>query len=354
MLKKIEILFRKFIFKLLIVLSSRKRGTSHPELKKINRVTFIRLNRIGDALVVTPIFSALKKYYNFQIVVLADRKNFFVFKNNPHIDEIITFQKGISGIKSAITVLNNSEIVVDLHDDVSTTVSYLIALCKSPYKFALKKENFNLFSHTISKPDPTESHVIDRVLKLLELFDLEKPVNANVEFYPSHDALETVSKKMNELNPEKIFHLGINISAGSDARFWGVNRYRELIREVLAKYNNIHITLLAAPGDIAAGEEISHELCSLYYSNSFEEFGAFISKLDLLFTPDTSTVHLASSSKIPMFGLYVKYNTNNKIWYPYKSNYDCVITEEPNFDNLDTDKVIPSFLAFFEKNYYEK
>lgn len=336
------------------MLSSRKRSSVSPDFEKVKSVTFIRLNRIGDALVVTPLFSILKKHFNFKITVLADRKNSFVFRNNPHIDEIVVFRKGFGGIKSALNTLNQSDIVVDLHDDVSTTVSYLVALSKVPFKFALKKENYKLFSHTSTKPAPGQSHVIDRIIRILDLFSVADIADVNVEFYPSGNAIHEVEDKIKVLNPSGNFHIGINISAGSDARFWGEERYRELIKSIKEKYNDVTITLLSAPDDKIAGETISRDLCNFYFSKSFEEFGAFISKLDLLFTPDTSTVHLASSAKIPMFGLYVKYNTENKIWYPYKSKYDCVITEEPNFDNLDTTQVIPKFLVFLEKIYNGK
>jgi len=354
MLKEIEILFRKMIFRMLIAVSKRKRNTNVPDFSNINNVAFIRLNRIGDALVTTPIFSVLKKKYNFSVTVVADKKNAFVFRNNPHIDNIIVFKKGFKGLKEVLKELNKMDIVVDLHDDVSTTVSYLVAFSKVPYKFALEKENYKLFSSTIAKKDAAESHVIDRVSSILRLFSITEHKKLNVEFYPSKTAKENINNIVKKLNPAERFFIGFNISAGSDARFWGVERFRTLISLVKEKYPDIFTLVLSAPDDIDKARDISEGLTEHYCSQSFEEFAVMISQLDFLFTPDTSTVHLASSAKIPMFGLYVKYNTSNQIWYPYCSKYEAVITEEPNFENLDIDQVAPKFLKFLEKIYNEK
>jgi ADP-heptose:LPS heptosyltransferase len=83
-------------------------------------------------------------------------------------------------------------------------------------------------------------------------------------------------------------------------------------------------------------------------SPDFDEFCAAISKLDFLFTPDTSAVHIASAFNIPVFGLYVKYNTNDMIWSPYKSKFECIITTEPNLNTVSFEDTIAKFKPFFE------
>jgi len=74
-----------------------------------------------------------------------------------------------------------------------------------------------------------------------------------------------------------------------------------------------------------------------------------MSKIDMLFSPDTATVHLAAIYKVPVFGIYVKYNTEDMIWYPYGCDFDCVITKEPTVQNLSFNDVIAKFKPFLEK-----
>jgi len=85
-------------------------------------------------------------------------------------------------------------------------------------------------------------------------------------------------------------------------------------------------------------------------SKEFDTFAAGISKLNFLFTPDTSVVHIASIYKIPVFGLYVKYNTQDMIWSPYNTEFDCIVTEEPTLKNISFEEVINKFIPFLERN----
>ena len=81
-------------------------------------------------MVTTPLLDEVKKNIGCKVYVLADSKNYFIFKNNPSIDEIKIFNKGFSGIFEVREFIKQNKIdtIVDLHDDVSTTVSFIIAL----------------------------------------------------------------------------------------------------------------------------------------------------------------------------------------------------------------------------------
>ena len=151
---------------------------------------FIRLNRIGDALVVTPLFHIVKENLGCQIDILADKKNYFIFENNKFIDNVLTFAKGINGFLSKLKKINklNCDAVIDLHDDISTTVSFLIVLSKSRYKIGMNKGNEKIYTHTIKKLNSTEHHVIDRIMEFSKLFNISFSSNdINIEYYPNCD-----------------------------------------------------------------------------------------------------------------------------------------------------------------------
>ena len=69
----------------------------------------------------------------------------------------------------------------------------------------------------------------------------------------------------------------------------------------------------------------------------------------MLFSPDTATIHLASIHKKPVFGIYVQYNTDDMVWSPYRSDFDCVITKEPTLENVKFEDVILKFEPFLQK-----
>jgi hypothetical protein len=71
-MKKIEYIFKNLLLQLLIFFSSfRRKSESKKEFKK---VLFVRLNKIGDALVTTPLLFEIKSRLKCSVFVLADKK----------------------------------------------------------------------------------------------------------------------------------------------------------------------------------------------------------------------------------------------------------------------------------------
>ncbi len=353
-MKNIEMHIRRFLLVILLLFKKKKVTNELPVINKNSKILFIRLNKIGDALITTPLLKLIKGQTGCKIYVLASRNNHFVFDSSNFVDEIIVFKKNLRNIPSLIKLINshNFDAIVDLHDDVSSTVSYLMAFTKSKYKFGLQKSNDKLFTHTVNKLDPSRFHIIERVMEFGKLFQLNNvdSTSVNISYTPRQQSILLANTFLENHFTSKKFLLGINISASNDARFWGVSNYRNLIDELVNyKFN---ILLMCAETELQHAVAISENKIPIYYPN-FDEFCAIIPKLDLLFTPDTSIVHVASAFNTPVFGLYVKYNTTDKIWSPYKSQFDYVVTEEPTLHNISFESVKKKFIPFLEKLYYE-
>ena len=141
MMKRIEIFLRQIILKVLLFSSKRKTSAEYPAVTKQSNVLFIRLNRIGDGLVTTPLLTQIKKEIGCTIFVLADVHNHFIFEHCPAVDKTIIYKKGIMGIRHLKSTLEHNKIdtIVDLHDDVSTTISFILQMSKTRQIFGLKK-----------------------------------------------------------------------------------------------------------------------------------------------------------------------------------------------------------------------
>lgn len=352
-MKKIEIFFRKLVLKLLLILKGGHHNMPLPVIDKSSKLLFVRLNRIGDALVTTPLLSKIKEQYDCHITVLADDKNYFVFEKCSFVDEVLVYKKKSQSLFSLINLLNhkNFDIVADLHDDVSTTVSIIISFLQIKYKFGFSKGTSKLYSHVIPKPDPSSNHVIDRLMDFRKLFDFSIESNEiNVKFESTVSDIEKTDFYLGNNFQISRFLLGINISAGSEARFWGTENYQLLIKSL--KQFKINILILCSEKDLEFALKISDGKHPVFHTSDFNEFATMINNLNFLFSPDTSIIHIASAFRVPVFGLYVKYNTEDQIWYPYKSKYDAIITEEPNLNNVTFKEVENKFIPFFESIYY--
>lgn len=355
MLKKIEIGLKKILLTLFLFYYRDKKNIPDISDFRNKKVLFIRLNRIGDALVTTPLLYLLKTKLNITIHILADKKNYFVFSGQNYIDKTIIFNKGIKGFKDFRQILlnENYDCIVDLHDDTSATVSFLLSMVSNAHVFGLKKQYISLYTKTIDRPDSTNVHVVERIAEIAKLFNIKIDKDElNIKFDYSNDDIQHVNDFLSQAYTNKKPLIGINIIAGNKSRFWGINRFGLLIK-LLDKYD-VNIIIITTPQEIKTAYDISNGKIPVYYSNKFTRISALVSKLDFLFTPDTSIVHLASIYKVPVFGLYVKYKTSDIIWYSYKSEHEEYITEEENFDNLNFDLIENKFVKFFEKILNEK
>ena len=349
-MKVIENYLKNLLLRLLLFFNPAKGKHFKNKVSDQEKILFIRLNRIGDALVVTPLLHEVRKNIKAKIYLLADKKNYMAFNNNPDIDELLIFNKGIKGFFEIRKLVRNEGIntFVDAHDDVSTTVSFLVALTKASNKFALEKDNKNIYTKTIKRLDSSKSHVVDRILELAKLFNINPDKSsANIHFTPNTESFQKVSEYLLKAFQQNKFLIGINISAGSKARFWGIENYKRIIA-YLKKFE-ANLLLLCSPNDKEHAEQIAEDKCKIFYSEKYDEFGAMISKLNFLITPDTAAVHLASVFKIPVFGIYVKYKTNDMIWSPYKSDFECIITDDPNLEHVDFKEVLQKLKPFIEK-----
>lgn len=351
LMKKIEIFFKKLFLRWILFSGKRKKSDTLIRLNNGDKVLCIRLNRIGDALVVTPFLHQLKVTTGCEITVLADRHNHFVFRNNSDIDNVIIYEKGAEGTGKLLKKINKTcyNAVFDLHDDVSVTVSYILKKLKVEFVAGLKRGNSQLFTHLIDKPDSKKIHVIDRCLKLIELVEGAKKVGGlldtpTIRYFPTTKDVENVNRYFEGKFNGSGFIVGINISAGSMARYWGTENFRKLVEYL--KQREIEYLLLCSTKDIKLSLEIDPYSERTYYTPVFGEFCAMVGKINLLFSPDTATVHLASIYNIPVFGLYVKFETEDIIWYPYGTRYEAVVTSSPTLKDVKFLKVMEKFEPF--------
>ena len=77
------------------------------------------------------------------------------------------------------------------------------------------------------------------------------------------------------------------------------------------------------------------------------QVAAIIDQSSLVFTPDTSIVHIASATNTPVFLIYSLLSSHFTEWLPYKSKFASVRTKtkEP-IENIETDEILNVFLEF--------
>ncbi len=327
-MKKVEHFFKNLALDAFMAVQAKKSAADPPHLTPADTVVFLRLNRIGDALVSTPLIQYLKQRFGCRTVVVADVQNHFVYDNNPDVDHVVVYRKGPLGIWNARQEAQAyaPTVVIDLHEQLSTTVSLLAGLLRAPYKVAIQKRNASLFTHTVPNLDPARHHVVERLAHLGTVFGpTAQPSALRVSYQVSAGATRQAQDFLRTAFPGAHRFIGINTSAGGEARFWGVENYQRLAAALRAQ--GLTPVVLTAPAD---WERVTRGIApaQVFCSPSFEVFAAVISQMTVLFSPDTSAVHVAAAYQIPVFGLYVAERVGHLNWHPYGSRYEWIITPD--------------------------
>jgi ADP-heptose:LPS heptosyltransferase len=334
LLKNIEIVFRRFLITLLRFLVRSRRPISDSIDFSSCKFLFVRQDRIGDVLVSTPLFSALKrKHPNAIVDVLLSTNNHFVLANDPLIRKRWIYNKHLVSSWKMMSAIRKEhyDFVIDLMDNPSATSTAICLLSGARWTVGLEKENAFVYDIVVPLISRKDAHIVDRIARLLVPFGID-PTDEDLRIrYTVAESARKFSERIFQQNgivPAKT--IGINISAGHDVRFWGVENFRTLIGLFQKKYRTHAILLLSKPSHRILSEQIVSGFNNIVLApltSSFDEFAGLIEKLSLLVTPDTSAVHLAAAFSVPSVVMYVQSDKNLRIWDPYKSRSEALIAD---------------------------
>lgn len=344
-LKTIERAFRTALLRSLRLLAGRRTPRSL-HLTSSAKILFIRQDRIGDVLISTPLFSAIKRRYpDWTLDVLLSRNNHFVLANSPHIRRRWLYTKGIRGSLRLMRQVRaeHYDAVVDLMDNPSATSTVILLLAGGRVNIGLDKENAYACDVVVPLKSRKDTNIVDRIAELLRPFGIDPgSAGLRVEYAVSPEARASAETFLSSVPAPRI---GVNISAGSDTRFWGVERYRELLAAIRSSASSHSIVLLGKPSDRGRLQQIAagYDGVTTAPDGTFDEFAAMISRMDILITPDTSAVHLAAAFSVPCVVLYVQSDPDLRIWEPYKTLCEPVITPVDDLSTIPVSAVVRAF-----------
>ncbi len=339
-LKQLEISFRKFLIEALAAYV--KRGAPLPAGLDFNacKFLFVRQDRIGDVLVSTPLFHLLHEHYPSVVIdVLLSKNNYAVLTHDPVIRKRWVYQKHLLQDWQLLQAIRNEryDFVIDLMDNPSATSTVLALLAGGRWNIGLAKENDYVYDIVVPRLSRKDTHIVERLAELLRVFRIDvDDRRLRLRYYASEEGESMASSFWLEQEWNGTFVIGLNLSAGSDVRFWGIEHFRTLILNLQRDYPRLPILLLFHPQHRGRAEAIQRDFENVALSpptTSFDQFASLVKRLGFLVTPDTSAVHLASAFHIPSVVLYVQSNKELRIWEPYHTPCRTLVTD---VDDLTT------------------
>jgi len=354
--KPIEIAFRRFLLRGLAAVV--KRGKPLPQDFNFNasKILFIRQDRIGDVLVSTPLIYALKRHFpGLMIDFLLSSNNHFVLEHEPLVRKRWVYRKNIV---SAVAILigvrrEKYDFAIDLMDNPSTTSTIICALAGARWNIGLSKQNEYVYDVTVPLLSRRETHIIDRLAMLLTVFGIQpEREKLSVRYIVSAESETAATDFFRDRGLEGRSVIGLNISPGTGVRFWGLSNFQELICDLGLNVPEYPLMILCQPVDRKLAERIAKPFQTVLLSpetRTFDAFAAYVKSVRLLVTPDTSAVHLAAAFGIPSVVLYVQSNKNLRIWEPYGSDSEVLVTDVDDLTTIPPADVFSAISRLLQK-----
>ncbi len=277
----------------------------------------LRQNQIGDTLISTPIFAALKsRYPHLTLDVLLDKRNAATLDTNPNIRKrFILKQKLIDFFKVLIAVRREKyDFMVDLVHTPSSLSTLFCLLGNARFTVGFQREND--FIYDVKVPFRTDQRMLRTLAEILTAFRINPDaVNLRPQFPLLPSSHVFAERVVSSLVGKKI--IGVNISASLKIKFWGVENFVSLIRALKQAFPDAMFLVLYAKAYQAEAAEIATksgaQACD--ETKTLSDFAAVISKLHLLITPDSAAVHLADAFNVSC--IVLTHNPEHiTAWYP--------------------------------------
>ncbi|MDQ4077782.1 MAG: glycosyltransferase family 9 protein [Chloroflexota bacterium] len=308
------------------------------EWQSVRRVLAVRLDNIGDVVLLGPALRTIKQQLpDASLTLLASPAGTQVVPLLPWVDDVITRRVPWQEIESAGVpdVERERELVEVLRERHFDAALIFTSFSQSPYPPAYvcylagipirlgqsKEFGGNVLSQWV-KPRPDDLHQAERNLHLLEQagFDVW---DRHLELHVPDDAQEAADRMLGRagINPFSPFIL-LAPGASCEARRYDPYRYA-VVASGLAAETQLPI--------VVVGSEREHELCQPILSNhavkqvvslvgqtSIPELAGIIRRTVLVIANDSGPMHLADAFARPMVILYSGTEYESQ-WRPRKA-----------------------------------
>ena len=309
----------------------------------ISNVLVVKLDRIGDMVMTTPIFRALKKGWpNAQISVLVNPVNKSAINNNPFIDSIYVYdkEKKHKSLNSKIHFFRSIrekefDLVIDPYLDYELKTSFITRFVGSKFRlgfeFAGREIFYNIRYPARAFPVLTEKkHIVDYYFDLISSLGI-KADRKQPEIFLTSGEKENASQRLKSkgLKPEDKV-IGIHPGAHYESQRWPVEKFAAVSDYLITRYN-AKIILFAGRAEKQLLSEFRGYAVNtpIFLEDlSLREFMSTLSHCSLFLCNNSGPLHIAAALNIPTvstMGPTIPYH-----WWPYgkdhivlRKNVDC-------------------------------
>jgi len=307
------------------------------ELQNIKRLAVFKMRNIGDVLIITPILRALRETFpDARITVVVNSGTEAMLANNPHIDEVLPYERGGGGRGKLARLAYELGFAWKLrqrHFDLTIGLTdgdrsgWYSLFCGARHRFGQPsyawKSKFDprtyAYNHPVYPPGEL-MHEVEKHYWLLEHAGLKlKSTTPGKLCLVVPDDLQTWARgELAALRPAKVVH--IHPVSRWLWKCWGNEAMAEVIDWLQTERGaRVVVTSGPAPKEREKAQEIVR-LCRnkpLFYDGnlSLSQIAAISAESDGYFGVDTAPMHMAAAVGVPVVALFGPTNPVN--WGPW-------------------------------------
>lgn len=280
--------------------------------KEIKTLALISNTAIGDTLMATPVFRAVKEAMpNLRVVAALNPSNAPLFETNPYIDEVVLYDGKWRGFLKALAALRRFDVdaALLLHSN-EPQATPLAVLCGAGQiiKIPNDKNPFASFHSNPKTASPAGRHGVFDRLEQLKFIGVESN-NPKMELFVKEESVGEAKEFLRQNGFDGSRLIGFQIGASTKSRMWFEDRWISLAKLLLAENQNIKIILTGSPSERAAAQKIKESLPQSRVVNAAGALrigaaAALIGELDVFVTPDTGPMHIAIALGVPSVALF--------------------------------------------------
>lgn len=293
-----------------------------------------RPDNLGDVLMTTPAFRALKESFpTCHLTLLTSSIGAAVAQLIPDIDDIITFDvpwvksDGQAGDPSALVAMADqlrqyhfdAAIIFTVQSQNPLPMAMLCYLAHIPRVLGYCRENpYHLLTDWVPDPEVLVAtrHEVDRQLNLVNAIGATTTDNRLRLAVPSGSqeaAHQTVAKSGIDLNrPWLLLHPGVS----EEKRRFPADAFAQVARQLIQ--DNVQVILTGSRSEWSYAELIREWVGAGAYNLAGQlalpEFCGLIDQAPLLIANNTGPVHIAAAVNTPVVVVYAKTNPQHTPW----------------------------------------
>ena len=279
-------------------------------LSKIRRILLVRTDRMGDVVVTTPVFSAIKKKYpQIKLGVLVSKENEDLVLGNPSVDEVISYDKNGSekGWWQAYRFahfLKSKQFDLAIHFHPKNRAYWTSYLAEFPIRIGYRLKNHWLLTHRFpyNKPEGKKHEAEYN-------FDLLGPIGVNqperLEFFvPLRDECkEAVDRHLSHFGRYAVF----NPSASSPSKIWPAAYFAHVADYLLDRYGLTPV-VIGGKGDLRFSDAMKKQMqasaIDLTGKLKVGSLAWLFKKAEVLISNDTGPAHIAAALGVPVLSIF--------------------------------------------------